>query len=183
MENTTSVLNVPQDNTSVSTRKNFLYIFIILLVFMLSSLLGYSVQKVVVAKKEQSLNPPTTKPVGTPLEAIVGNSMFSQWSARVKGRLTGVDSASFTISPIIEQYQQDGKRIIIDLPSSNLPTKIYIIKGKTEFYQVTYHDGVPQKTQIAYENIPIGSIIEGSVEFNLKNGSFDLLALTFSLQR
>ncbi|MBI2039523.1 hypothetical protein HYT18_00445 [Candidatus Microgenomates bacterium] len=150
------------------------YLFgVLILVFALLFGMGFLVAK----SGEKVPIPPKDR---DPILKILQNPIFHDWSGHVEGRLVDKDDSSFTVSAIIKQIdtKDSATPSVIIKDEGNKTLKIGYVKDKTIFQKVTIEENALKTSSLDYSQIVIGSIINGNVEFNKLNGSWQAIAGT-----
>ena len=153
-----------------------------ILVFVIFSGIGFSVSKFSpLLKPKLSNNFPVNGAVKTPVSLdILQNPMFSNWTARVKGRVTDKDQQSFIISNITEMYTATGSAVIKDA-NDGKALQIQYVKGKTSFQRMAADLAQQKPNFIDFSNIGAGTLLNGLVEIYKDGNRWFLIGKIFTI--
>lgn len=111
---------------------------------------------------------------------LLQNSMLSNWTARVEGRIMAKDIQSFTISHIQRQFSATGSAAIKDVGDSKQLQIIYL-KDKTSFKQTKHTREKEETITINFPDLTIGSLVTGTIEMYQTNNKWFLIGKNFTI--
>lgn len=156
----------PQPIQVVKPSSNRLIIILPIIIFLISALAGFFISK-------NFIPPVRPKPQGYPFTDITNlpvkfellqNSILSNWSAHVQGKIATKSQDSFTLKPITIEYTATGSAVVKEIGSSN-SLKIIYIPGKTTFKQnIAATQTEAKLTEVNFSDIPLESVVNGTIE-------------------
>lgn len=161
------------NNLSVNSIK---ILALVVVIFFLSSLTGFIISKTLLTEKPSSRIyslPTNTENLPVKLD-LLQNTMMTNWSGGIDGKVIDKTEDSFTISPILKQYNPDGTREFKEASSSS-NMKIIYINGKT-----VLKTSSPSAT-LNFSDLIINSIISGTVEIYTKSSPPAIIGRTISI--
>ncbi len=112
---------------------------------------------------------------------VLKNPSFTDWGARVKGKVVSANEKQIVIIPIKETFLPGGKRTI-QVVDQNDQTVIYIVPKSTKFYLSSSAGSGGGGKEISFGEIPLGSIIEGSVQILYSENTVSLYGKSLSMR-
>lgn len=179
---------IPQTQTqSKLTDKPFFLIIMLLLIFIVSGVLGFFL-----SKRLESIKPARGYPVSRDTnlllpKELLQNPILSLWSAQVQGKVVAKTENSFTLAPVkFENDPKTGSTSSTDISNSQNMIIIYN-KDRTELREIQAVQGTDENVSIKHKTIrlsdlELGKIVMGSVDFDKKGESFEVVGKRLDIQ-
>lgn len=175
--NSTNTL-IKKKELSASSRFNLTLLVIFFVFFSASFFISSSLkkEKIVIAN---SVDNSQIALIPQNLE-VLKNQAFTEWTARVKGRVNTVSDGSIVILPIQEKFLANGKREVAYIGGAS--TEIFVVPGMTFLFEsVPASDGA-NLISLDLRSVKKDKILDGSVGISYQNNSYKLFGRTITIR-
>lgn len=175
-------------NSKAGANIYIVWIVVLILSVIISSLSGVLLGKSRSVKKETALTYTLTKPAESlpiPL-SIFQNPMFSEWSGRVQGRVKNKVNNKIELTAVELDFGKDGRITVKESLNPNV-TLVSYIPGLTQIFatQRAETDNEPEFSAVSksLDDLALGAIINGSVKVFYDNNTktFELTGVSLSI--
>jgi hypothetical protein len=178
--NNSNELNVEKNNQH-QYKKTLLYIVLFLFLFIISFFGAVYFSKGLYKQKTVVVNTPAPQDekINVPIYLKeINNSMLSDWTASVLGRVTSKEQYDFQIQPVERIFPKEGGTAYKDIDNA---TPLTIISNSSSHYYFlnTVAGQSQEKVPAQFADVKEGEILNGSVSVHYFSNYYNLEAITF----
>lgn len=175
--------NLPQNLSAPKRKPPYLLLILPVTVFIISSSVGFFLSRMFFSANQQpSQDYPLTDTASIPVELeLLQNSILSNWSGQVEGKVVAKDQSSFTIIPVVKQYSPDGVLEFKEASGSSTLKIIYIPDKTVIKKSLSDNEYNPESETLNFSDLITNSVISVTVEIYTKSKQPAIIGRTISI--